>query len=71
MNDPICEHKRIPVHNIVANDTIVKRFIEKDLDKIMTPMLMILAGKDHDGVICNKAAKHFFEVTPVKDKAII
>lgn len=33
--------------------------------------MMILAGKEHDGVICNKAAKNFFEMAPIEDKAIV
>lgn len=71
INDPLCEHKRIPVHNIVANDGIMKTFVEKEIDRVNIPLMMILAGKEHDGVICNKAAKNFFDVAPIEDKAIV
>ena len=45
-NDPRVENKKIPIRNLVVNEQSFKRFREKEAEKVSTPFLMILGGKD-------------------------
>jgi esterase/lipase len=46
-----------------------KTLQENTLDKVDLPLFMVLAGKEK--VVDNKAAKNFYEITEIKDKALI
>lgn len=49
------EIKKISVNNIVVGDEMMRVFREKEQDKVQTPLMMILGGKDQ--VVCNRKAK--------------
>jgi len=59
-NDPLVENKKIPIRNLVVNEQSFKRFREKEAEKVNTPFIMILSGKDQ--IVDNKASKEFFEI---------
>lgn len=48
---------------------MIRKFREKEQEKVNTPFIMILGGKDQ--IVENKAAKHFFDVADVQDKDIL
>ena len=43
-NDPLLEFSRISVRNILLNEEIMKKFHEKEIDKVTLPFIMILGG---------------------------
>eukprot|EP00352_Strombidinopsis_acuminata_P000507 CAMPEP_0176339234 /NCGR_PEP_ID=MMETSP0126-20121128/607_1 /TAXON_ID=141414 ORGANISM="Strombidinopsis acuminatum, Strain SPMC142" /NCGR_SAMPLE_ID=MMETSP0126 /ASSEMBLY_ACC=CAM_ASM_000229 /LENGTH=65 /DNA_ID=CAMNT_0017682713 /DNA_START=1114 /DNA_END=1311 /DNA_ORIENTATION=+ len=48
----------------------MRNLIELEITpKIKTPFLMILAGQEQ--LVCNNAAKTFFEMTEVEDKDLV
>ena len=54
--------KKIPVNTIVVVEQSKKKFNDHEIDKIYTPLIMILGGNDN--VVCNKKAKENFELVP-------
>ena len=68
-DDPLYEGGSICCHNLINNDRQLKYFHEQVADKVKTPFLMILGGKDT--LVCNKTAKDFFENNEGKDKDLI
>ncbi len=68
-DDPLYRGGEICAHNILLSENNLKHFNEKVADKVRTPFLMVLGGKDT--LVCNKAAKQFFENNELKDKDLI
>jgi esterase/lipase len=69
VNDPLFTGASISADNMVRNDQTLKHLHENVLDQVKTPFLMILGGKEQ--LVCNKAAKNFFDVSEVADKDLI
>lgn len=68
-DDPLYTGTKISVSSILLNEKLIQQFNETVADKVSTPFLVLLAGKD--GLVSNKAAKHFFENSMVTDKDLI
>jgi alpha-beta hydrolase superfamily lysophospholipase len=65
------EVDKIPVRNLVVNESAIRRFQQKEAENVTTPFLMILGGRDQ--VVDNRGAKDFFEIqsAKVQDKDLI
>lgn len=68
-DDPLYVGGSMCCHNILKSDQNLKYFHEKVADKVKTPFMMILAGRD--GLVCNKTSKMFFENNQLQDKVLI
>lgn len=70
-SDPQVENKKIAVRNIVVNQSALHNFRMKEAEKIDTPFIMILGGRDQ--VVNNRASKEFFDITSAKvtDKDVV
>ena len=69
MADPHQEGTKISMANLINNQKAMKQFNEKVIDKVSTPFIMFLAGQDD--IVCNRAARNFFENCQVEDKDVI
>ena len=68
-DDPLYTGTKICASNLTKSDINIKSFHENVADKVKTPFLMILAGKET--LVCNKTSKNFFENSILKDKDLI
>jgi esterase/lipase len=64
-------NKKIPVSNLIVNESALKNFHMREADQITNPFIMILGGRDQ--VVNNKASRDFFEISSskVQDKDIV
>ena len=70
-SDPLVEAKKIAVRNLVVNQSALHNFRMKEGEKVETPFIMILGGRDQ--VVNNRASKEFFDITSSKvtDKDVV
>ena len=69
MADPHQEGTKISMANLLNNQRAMKYFTEKVADRVQTPFIMFLAGKDD--VVCNRASRNIFENAQVNDKDVL
>ncbi|TNV76998.1 hypothetical protein FGO68_gene15358 [Halteria grandinella] len=67
--DPITEGVQICANNVWELNQAPKRLTQEMIQKIQTPVIMILGGKEQ--VVQNKFAMDFFNSCPAKDKQML
>jgi esterase/lipase len=68
LQDPLVE-KGLTVRSTIVDQQMLRKFRESEQDKVKTPFIMILSGKDQ--VVKNCYAKDFFDICPLGDKDVV
>lgn len=63
------EFQKITLKSVMLNSDMIRKFNEKEVDKVNTPFLMILGGQDK--IVDNKKSTNFFDMVKVQDKDVI